>query len=125
MEYLAIAVHSETLKPLLVVRDEAGDLWLHSFTQRPPLTGGLAATSPRQMFSHFKGNRYDFLGYAKDAETLEEHVIYRGVQSHSGQDTWARPRASFEAEVVVNGAIVPRFKRLDLCSPTTQPIRSH
>jgi len=116
VEYLAIAIHSETLKPLLVARDEAGDLWLRSFAQRPPLTGSLVVTSPRQMFCHFKGNRYDFLAYAKDAETLEEYVVYRGVQSHNGQDTWARPRTSFDAEVEVGGAMVPRFKRLDLSS---------
>jgi hypothetical protein len=120
VEYLAIAVHTESLKPLLVAKDAEGALWLLSFTTRPPLTGNLAATSPRQLFQHFKGGCYDLLGHAKDAETLEEFAIYRGVQSYNGQDTWARPRESFEAEVEVKGAMVPRFRRCDVSSRQLQ-----
>jgi hypothetical protein len=48
------------------------------------------------VYRHFKGDHYLVLGFAKDYETSELVVVYRGLSGESL--VWARPIASWEQE---------------------------
>jgi hypothetical protein len=111
VQYLTIAIHSESQLPLVVARDDAGLLWLCQFRECPPLTGELNPVSPRQIFQCFQGGYYDLLGEAKDAESSDPYILYRSIESGKGQDTWTCPRSSFFSKVEIDGVKIPRFKR--------------
>jgi hypothetical protein len=60
---------------------------------------------------HYKGRDYTVLGVARHSESLEELVVYR--QEYGDRGLWVRPAAMFAETVVVDGAPVPRFTRID------------
>ncbi len=68
----------------------------------PPMVTGL--------YRHYKGGRYEVLGLVRHSETLEVMVLYRALYGEHG--LWVRPRAMFEEQVRVDGAMVARFARL-------------
>jgi hypothetical protein len=113
VEYLAIAIHSESQLPLVVARDDTGLLWLCQFRECPPLSGELNPVSPRQVFQHFRCGQYDFLGEARDSESHDPYILYRRVESGNGQNTWARPRDMFFDSVDHEGKRVMRFTPVD------------
>jgi len=57
---------------------------------------------------HFKGGRYTFIDYAKDANTDEDLVIYR--PQYGAQELWVRSLANFAEMVEREGVLVPRFR---------------
>lgn len=61
-------------------------------------------------YEHFKGNKYEVIGVAKNSETMEELVVYRAL--YGNHDLWVRPLKMFLEEVEVEGRKVPRFKYL-------------
>jgi hypothetical protein len=61
-------------------------------------------------YEHFKGNKYEVLGVAKNSETMEELVVYKAL--YGNYDLWVRPLKMFLEEVEVNGEKIPRFKYL-------------
>lgn len=61
-------------------------------------------------YEHFKGNKYEVLGIAKNSETMEEFVVYKVL--YGDYNLWIRPLKMFLEEVEVEGKIVPRFKYL-------------
>ncbi len=64
-------------------------------------------------YRHSKsGQLYEVLGVAMQTETDEPLVIY-SPQYESEFEFFGRPYAMFIEEVEVNGAVVPRFERLD------------
>lgn len=66
-------------------------------------------------YLHYKGKMYDVLFIARNSDTLEEMVIYRGLyddKRFGKKPVWARSVRSFLENVVVDGKIVPRFKFL-------------
>lgn len=63
------------------------------------------------IYQHYKGERYEVLGLARHSETEEELVVYRALYGEHG--LWVRPYRMFVEEVSVNGASLPRFRRLD------------
>lgn len=66
-------------------------------------------------YQHYKGKEYIVVGTARHSETLDELVVYRAcyVSDDFGKDAlWVRPRASFEATVIVEGVEVPRFRKI-------------
>ncbi|PIT92646.1 MAG: DUF1653 domain-containing protein [Candidatus Harrisonbacteria bacterium CG10_big_fil_rev_8_21_14_0_10_42_17] len=63
------------------------------------------------IYEHFKGNRYEVIGTAKDSETLEEMVIYKAL--YGEHDTWIRPLAMFEESITRDGKTFPRFKSIE------------
>lgn len=65
-------------------------------------------------YQHYKGNMYQLLAVAIHSETQEELVIYRALYFISAKygTVFARPKAMFFSNVVVNGKEVPRFARL-------------
>lgn len=63
---------------------------------------------PLGIYRHYKGNRYEALGFAKNSETLEEMVIYRALYGEGGM--WVRPLSMWENPIEVEGKIVKRFE---------------
>lgn len=59
------------------------------------------------LYRHFKGGLYIFLGYARHSETKEEMVVYITVPT---KEVWVRPKALWE-EIVrwPDGQMRPRF----------------
>ena len=62
-------------------------------------------------YRHYKGKDYDVLGVARHSESEEEYVVYR--QLYGTCDLWIRPVGMFLESVSVEGATVPRFRRLE------------
>ena len=66
---------------------------------------------PSGRYRHYKGNDYHVYGVARHSETLEPVVVYRPLYGEGA--LWVRPLAMFCEHVVVDGARVPRFARLE------------
>ena len=49
------------------------------------------------IYKHFKGDMYLVVAIAKDSDTLEDVVIYKGL--YNGTPLWTRSIESFMAEV--------------------------
>ncbi len=62
-------------------------------------------------YRHYKGKDYEVLGVARHSETEEEYVVYRQLYGDGG--LWIRPIGMFLETVLVAGAILPRFQRLE------------
>ena len=60
------------------------------------------------IYRHYKGNKYEVIGFAKHSETLEEMVIYRALYGENG--TWVRPLSMWENLIEVDGKTVKRFE---------------
>ena len=63
------------------------------------------------LYEHYKGNKYKVIGIAKHSETLEEMVVYQALYGEHG--IWVRPKDMFFENVVVDGKMVPRFKKIE------------
>ncbi len=64
-------------------------------------------------YQHYKGNFYEIIGVGRHSETLEELAIYRALYDSKefGKNAlWARPKAMFLENIIVDGKDVPRFK---------------
>ena len=61
-------------------------------------------------YQHYKGQLYTVLGIARHSESDEAMVVYR--QEYGEYGLWVRPRDMFEESVMVEGHLVPRFRRL-------------
>ena len=59
------------------------------------------------IYRHFKGNRYELLGFARHSETLETMVIYRAL--YGGYDLWVRPLSMWSEEIERDGKRYIRF----------------
>lgn len=62
-------------------------------------------------YIHFKGNKYEVIGVAKDSETLKDYVVYRALYGECG--LWIRPLSMFEEEIELNGKKIKRFEYID------------
>jgi hypothetical protein len=67
--------------------------------------------TPLGRYRHYKGGDYEVVGVARHSETLEALVVYRPLYNASG--LWVRPHAMFFGQVEVDGAMRPRFERVD------------
>ena len=61
-------------------------------------------------YRHFKGNEYQVLGVARDAETLRSVVVYRAL--YGEQSLWVRAIEVFQEFVERDGTRVRRFEYL-------------
>ena len=61
-------------------------------------------------FRHFKGGLYEFIGLAKDSETLEEMVVYQAL--YGERQMWIRPAEMFFGKVERDGKEVERFQEV-------------
>ena len=62
-------------------------------------------------FRHFKGGHYRIEGFAKDSETLEEMVVYRGLYGEHG--LWGRTAKMCCETVEREGKKMKRFELVD------------
>jgi hypothetical protein len=66
-----------------------------------------------EIYVHYKGQRYRLLGYARHSETLEEMVVYEALYENDLGRIWVRPKTMFFEMISVNGALVPRFQKVE------------
>lgn len=68
------------------------------------------------IYKHFKGNEYEVIALARDSETLEEMVVYKGLYEHPefGYGAiWVRPLKMFNAYIERAEYKGPRFKLIE------------
>jgi hypothetical protein len=63
---------------------------------------------PLGIYRHYKGNKYEVIGFAKHSETLEDMVIYKALYGDGG--TWVRPLSMWENLIEVDGKTIKRFE---------------
>gem|GEM_PF-824559 len=63
---------------------------------------------PLGVYRHYKGNKYEVVGFAKHSEILEDMVIYKALYGEHG--TWVRPLSMWENPIEVDGKTVKRFE---------------
>jgi len=64
-------------------------------------------------YKHYKGKQYEIVCIARDSDTLEELVVYKGLynsKEFGSNPLWVRPKAMFLENVVIDGEEIPRFK---------------
>ena len=62
------------------------------------------------IYQHYKGNKYEVIGVAKDSETLEEFVVYRALYDNKVSKLWIRQVDLFTDKVEVDGETIDRYK---------------
>lgn len=76
---------------------------------------GEAPKIKKGLYKHRKGGVYEVLDVACHSETLEWYVVYES-QERKAQGLpalWIRPYDMFTEMVEVEGATIPRFKKID------------
>ena len=63
---------------------------------------------PLGVYRHYKGNKYEVVGFAKHSETLEDMVVYKALYGECGM--WVRPFSMWENPIDINGKTVKRFE---------------
>lgn len=66
--------------------------------------------SPLGRFRHYSGGEYEVICMARHSETLEELVVYRQLDTDTG--FWVRPYRMFFEEVMHDGVLQPRFRKI-------------
>jgi hypothetical protein len=66
--------------------------------------------TPVGRYRHYKGGEYDVVGTVRHSETLEPMTLYRALYGQMG--LWVRPAAMFNEEVVIEGVLQLRFRRI-------------
>lgn len=61
-------------------------------------------------FRHFKGGEYRLWHIAKNSETLDRMVVYRGAYGNRGY--WVRPEKMFFERITRDGKTFPRFAEI-------------
>lgn len=62
------------------------------------------------IYRHFKGNKYEALGLAKERESDEIYVLYRKLYGDMGY--WLRPYEMFFSEKETENGTVKRFTKI-------------
>ena len=62
-------------------------------------------------YKHYKGNMYEVFMTAQHSETEEWMVVYKALYGDEGM--WVRPYEMFVEKVKVDGALVPRFQKVE------------
>jgi len=63
------------------------------------------------VYQHYKGNMYEVYMTARHSETEEWMVVYKALYGEQGM--WVRPYEMFVEEVEIEGALVPRFQKVE------------
>lgn len=65
-------------------------------------------------YRHTKsGQLYEVAGVTFNTETYEPLVVYRPLYEHDKYELFARPYDVFIGKIEINGALLPRFEKLD------------
>lgn len=62
------------------------------------------------IYRHFKGNYYEVIGIAVDADSREEYILYRQMYGAFGY--WIRPKEMFFGERMTEDGPVVRFAKV-------------
>jgi hypothetical protein len=63
-------------------------------------------------YKHYKGQFYVVIYIARDSETLEDVVVYKGLydsDKFGKNPLWVRPKKEFLENVNLKGNLIPRF----------------
>ena len=60
------------------------------------------------IYRHFKGNKYEVVGIARNSETLENMVVYRAL--YGDGELWVRPVSMWNEKVECDGKAYTRFE---------------
>ncbi len=63
------------------------------------------------IYEHYKGKRYELIGFARHSETLEDMAVYRALYGEG--ELWVRPLSMWDETVNVDGKAVPRFRLIE------------
>ncbi len=63
------------------------------------------------IYEHYKGKRYELIGFARHSETLEDMAVYRAL--YGAGELWVRPLSMWDETVNVDGESVPRFRLIE------------
>lgn len=69
----------------------------------------LATLPAGTVLVHYKGGRYQVVGWCRIEATLETGVLYQPLQGNE-QVTWMRPLSQFQDHVQAEHGLVPRFR---------------
>ena len=61
----------------------------------------------RGKYQHYKGQYYEVIDVTPRSETREPLVLYRALYGARG--LWVRPFTMFFEDVIIDGAVQPRF----------------
>lgn len=64
------------------------------------------------IYLHYKGNKYEVIGIARDSENLKEKVVYKALYNSPdfGENAiWVRDKEEFCSSVSIDGKEIPRF----------------
>ena len=62
------------------------------------------------IYQHYKGNKYEVIGVAKNSETFENFVVYRALYDNKVSQLWVRPLKMFTETIENDGKEIERFK---------------
>lgn len=63
------------------------------------------------IYKHFKGNKYQVIGIAKDSETLIDLVVYKALYGEG--ELWVRPVSNFLEKIEREGKKLKRFEYIE------------
>ncbi|MFA5211585.1 MAG: DUF1653 domain-containing protein [Patescibacteria group bacterium] len=67
-------------------------------------------------YKHYKGNYYEVIGLARDSNTFEDLVVYKGLydsKEFGKNPLWVRPKKEFLEKVIINNREMPRFEYIE------------
>ena len=68
---------------------------------------------PGTILRHFKGEEYEVICEARDSDTLEEVIVYKGLynsEEFGNNPVWTRPKNEFFDKKTIDGKKVLRFE---------------
>jgi hypothetical protein len=69
------------------------------------------------IWQHYKGKQYRILAASCHSEDLSWYVVYETLYDNPVSRIWHRPLEMFLGTLGVDGAIVPRFTRVEQKNP--------
>ncbi|WP_096084429.1 DUF1653 domain-containing protein [Agaribacterium haliotis] len=68
------------------------------------------------IYEHYKGQRYQLLGFCRHSESEEELALYRCL--YGNFDLWVRPLTMFTEYIERDGQCLARFRFVEAAEPS-------
>ena len=71
-------------------------------------------------YKHYKGKFYEVLGVGRDADTLEEYVVYKALYEDpefGNNALWTRKKESFLKHKIIDGKEFVRYEFVEESGP--------